>query len=111
MLCATVGRGLPEDGQQFCTGSAWKLKLSLSSMHWKNKFFFFFEGVGLYQVACRILVPLPGIETSSLALDVWSLKHWISREVKLNLSSETSCSCQLNAEQVVDEHPLPTPFA
>lgn len=73
--------------------------------------FFFFEGVGLYQVACRILVPLPGIETSSLALDVWSLKHWISREVKLNLSSETSCSCQLNAEQVVDEHPLPTPFA
>ena len=97
MLCATVGWGLPEDGQQFCTGSAWKLKLSLSPMHWKNKFFFFFfEGVGLYQVAFRILVPPPGIETSSLALEVRSLKHWTSREVKLNLSSETSC--KLSAE-------------
>ena len=100
MLCTAVGGDLPGDGQQFCTGSAWKLKLSLSSMHWKNTFFFFFEGIGLYQVACRILVPRPEIETSSPALEVRSLKHWAARfkhwTIKLNLSSEASC--KLSAE-------------
>ena len=31
--------------------------------------------------ACEILVPLPGIKPVSPALGVWSLNHWMTREV------------------------------
>jgi len=40
-------------------------------------------------VACRILVPQPGIEPLLPALEVWSLNHWTAREVpKFNLFSQ-----------------------
>ena len=41
-------------------------------------FFFFFW---LLCMACRILVPLSGIESSVPALEVQSLKHWIAKEL------------------------------
>ena len=31
--------------------------------------------------ACVILVPPPGIESASLALEVWSLNLWTAREI------------------------------
>ena len=40
-------------------------------------FFFFWSPCR----ACEILVPWPGIEPGSLALGVWSLNHWTTREV------------------------------
>ena len=41
-------------------------------------FLFFFW---LHRVACRILVPQPGMEPVPPALGDWSLNHWTSREV------------------------------
>ena len=38
--------------------------------------FFFFR---LYHLACRILVPGPGIEPVPPAVETWSLKHWTTR--------------------------------
>ena len=32
-------------------------------------------------MACGILVPLPGIELTPPAVEVWSLNHWTAREV------------------------------
>ena len=32
-------------------------------------------------MACGILVPSPGMEPASPAVDVWSLNHWASREI------------------------------
>ena len=32
-------------------------------------------------MACRILVPHPGIEPMLPALEAWGLKHWMDREV------------------------------
>ena len=32
-------------------------------------------------VACRILVPRPGIEPRPLVLETWSPNHWTTREV------------------------------
>ena len=34
-------------------------------------------------MACRILVPQPGIEPQFLAVRVWSSNHWITRENKM----------------------------
>ena len=31
-------------------------------------------------MACRILVPRPGIEPGPLAVDAWSPNHWVARE-------------------------------
>ena len=42
-------------------------------------FFFFLPGC----VACRILVPQPGIKPSHLALEAQSLYHWTTREVSM----------------------------
>ena len=39
--------------------------------------------VCLCLVACGILVPRSGIEPMTLALEVWSLNHWIARDVPL----------------------------
>jgi len=36
-----------------------------------------------HHVACGLLVPQPGIEPASLALEAWSFNHWIAREVLL----------------------------
>ena len=41
-----------------------------------SSFFFFWP----HWVACRVLVPRPGIEPVPPALGVWSLNHWIARE-------------------------------
>ena len=35
-------------------------------------------------MACGILVPWPGIESMSLALEAWSLNHWTTREVPVS---------------------------
>ena len=35
----------------------------------------------LHHVACRILVPRPGIEPQLPIVEVWSLNHWTAREV------------------------------
>ena len=43
----------------------------------KEVFFFFWP----YPAACGILVPWPGIELMSSALEVQSLNHWTTREV------------------------------
>ena len=32
-------------------------------------------------MACGILVPQPGIKPVLLAVEAWSLNHWITREV------------------------------
>ena len=32
-------------------------------------------------MACEILVPQPGIELVSPALEAWSLNHWTTREI------------------------------
>ena len=39
-------------------------------------------------MACRILVPRPGIEPMPPALEVWILNHWITREVPLDAERE-----------------------
>ena len=39
-------------------------------------FFFFLQ----YHVACRVLVPLLGIEPMPTALGTWSLNHWTTKE-------------------------------
>ena len=44
----------------------------------KSKFFFFFWPC---REACGILVTQPGIEHVPPAVEVWSLNHWIAREV------------------------------
>ena len=31
-------------------------------------------------VACRILIPLPGIKPVPSAVEAWSLNHWTTRE-------------------------------
>ena len=43
----------------------------------QSPFFFFFRP---YPVACRILVPWPGIEPRSSTVKVWSSNHWSTRE-------------------------------
>ena len=35
----------------------------------------------LHCMACRILVPRPGIEPTPPAVEAWSLNHWTTREV------------------------------
>ena len=47
-------------------------------------FFFFFFG----HMACRVLIPQPGIEPVSPVVEVWSLNHWTARE----FPSETDVS-------------------
>ena len=34
-----------------------------------------------HRMACRILVPQPGIKPTPPALEAWSLNHWMAREV------------------------------
>ena len=41
----------------------------------------FFGGGRAVRVACGILVPRLGIEPVPSAMEVWSLNHWIAREV------------------------------
>ena len=43
---------------------------------WAPSFLF-----GLWQVACRILVPRPRMEPMLPAVEAWSLNHWTVREV------------------------------
>lgn len=50
-------------------------------------FFFFFQ---LCLVACKILVPLSGIEPMPSAVEMKILSHWISREVPPALSHFSS---------------------
>ena len=50
-------------------------------LEWFNFYLFIFWPL---HVACRILVPWPGIEWWHLALGMWTLSHWTFREV-LNL--------------------------
>ena len=47
-------------------------------------------------MACRILVPPPGIEpTPTPALEAWSLNHWTTREVPPTVSSTPNvCSTE-----------------
>ena len=45
--------------------------------------FFFFSWPSC--VACRILVPQPGTEPVSPASEVWSLNHWTTSQVPLDL--------------------------
>ena len=54
----------------------------LISAVWQSDSFSFF---GPHLIACRILVPWPGIEPSSLGLEAWSLNHWTTRKVLLYL--------------------------
>ena len=46
-------------------------------------FFFFFWP---RHTACGILVPRPGMEPETPAVEAWSPNHWTSREVPLSLS-------------------------
>ena len=47
----------------------------------------------LHHMACRILVPLPGIEPMSPVVEARSLHHWITRDVPE--SGKSLCSnCQ-----------------
>ena len=53
-------------------------------------------------MACGILVPWPGIEFAPLALEVWSLNHWITREVPqdMNFCSKSGWPSSLSCVQV-----------
>ena len=44
----------------------------------------------LHHTACGILVPQPGIETASPALEVQSLKHWTIRDASPFLTLDSS---------------------
>ena len=46
----------------------------------QNFFFFFFFIFWLCGAACRVLVPQPGIEPVTTAVDVWSANHWTTGE-------------------------------
>ena len=46
---------------------------------------------GAHHVACRILVPLPGIAPTSPAVEAQSLHHWTTREVGGCCSVAKSC--------------------
>ena len=48
-----------------------------SGLLYKTSLFFFW----LHHAAYGILVPQPGIEPTPPAMEVWSLNHWIAREV------------------------------
>ena len=52
--------------------------------YWLLAFFFFF--FWLLGIACRILVPQPGIEPVYPAVGAWSLSHWIAREVPVDFN-------------------------
>ena len=44
-------------------------------------------------MACGILVPRPGMEPTSPAVEVWNLSHWTAREVlQQTFLSPTICS-------------------
>ena len=43
-----------------------------------------------HYVACRIIVPRPGIEPTPLEVEAWSLNHWTDREVPTILSVPSS---------------------
>ena len=51
--------------------------LAHPSIPWPLIPFFFFS----FWIACRVLVPQPGIEPTPLAVEVKNLNHWTSREV------------------------------
>ena len=67
-----------------------KLKLKVLGFHLlhvtspKALYFIFiisiFFCVWWYQLACRVLVPQPGIEPKSPTVEVQSLNHWTIRE-------------------------------
>ena len=61
-------------------------------------FFYFFFGIFLHCAACGILLPLPGIEPVSPAMEVQNFNHWASREVPLRLHflSLFTCQCSLS---------------
>ena len=52
-----------------------------SFIFFKDIIFFFFLIFWTCPVACRILVPQPGMGPTSPAVEVWSLNHWTTREV------------------------------
>ena len=43
--------------------------------------FFFFSVFWPDQVACRILVPLPGTELLPPLVEAWCLNHWTTRKI------------------------------
>ena len=51
-------------------------------MHDLSLFFF-----ATPHTACRILVPLTGMEPVSPAVEVWHLNHWTAREVPCTITS------------------------
>ena len=55
-----------------------RVVISIHCLYIQKKFFFFFF-FG-HCMACRILVPQPGIEPQFLAVRVWISNHWITRE-------------------------------
>ena len=65
-----------------------------------------------HREACRILVPPPGIEPVSPAVEAWSLNHWSSREVPVPLSFNFNLLyvdifitfCSLHITLYSDEH-------
>ena len=76
-----------------CTdgGKAMWAKLLVSwtkavTSNWTNNYYTLFIYLFIFaipHVACRILVPWPGIKAVSLSLEVWSLNHWTAREVSV----------------------------
>ena len=49
----------------------------------KRGSFFFLFNLAVLGLCCSMwdLVPYPGIESRTAALEVWSLSHWITRQV------------------------------
>ena len=52
-------------------------KKNALGLHWCNMFVFFFF---FCPMACGILVSQPGIKPGPLAVKVWCLNHWITRQ-------------------------------
>ena len=76
--------------------SQWRSKRLIANVqvkHWDLILFYFYDYDYYYFwpgcMVCRIIVPKPGIEPMSLALEAWSLNHWTAREVPITGILET----------------------
>ena len=63
---------------------------------------FFFWG-GPHCKSCGILVPQPGFEPGSSALEAWSLYHWTAKEVALQNFVKELLSCHFFQKLLVSQ--------
>ena len=57
-------------------------------------------------MACRILVPQPGIEPRPLAVKAWSPNHWTAREFPPAIFCTRAIYCQRNTFGIINSYVL-----